>query len=106
MAKYIEKDAFLRQYGPCNPEVFEKPEHANGWNALLSAVETFSPADVEPVRHGRWYAMRYVSGVLEGTKNDKCSVCGYERVYEDETYKTRYFFCPRCGSKMDLEEPE
>ena len=49
-------------------------------------------ADVAPVRHGRW--------------NDwevfwkECSCCRYRT---RKINAREYFFCPKCGAKMDLE---
>lgn len=48
--------------------------------------------DVEPVRHGRW--------------NDwevfwkECSCCGYRT---QKINAREYFFCPKCGTKMNEE---
>ena len=56
-----------------------------------------------PVRHGRWEAMHYEGGILDGTNFDKCSVCGYERIFEDEKLKTAFNYCPNCGARMDGE---
>ena len=47
-------------------------------------------ADVAPVRHGRWE--RY------GRNLGECSNCG-------EIVNIRYNYCPNCGARMDLEEP-
>ena len=59
------------------------------------------PADVAPVRHGRWEEMHYEGGILDGTNFDRCSVCGYERVFDDPAFKTVFKYCPNCGAKMD-----
>ena len=67
----------------------------------VKILNQFPVADVAPVRHGRWEAMHYEGGILDGTNFDKCSVCGYERVFEDENLKTEFVYCPSCGAKMD-----
>ena len=54
-----------------------------------------------PVRHGRWVEMHYEGGILDGTNFDRCSVCGYERVFDDPALKTVFKYCPNCGAKMD-----
>ena len=59
--------------------------------------------EISRVRHGRWETMHYEGGILDGTNFDKCSVCGYERVFENENLKTAFVYCPKCGTKMDLE---
>ena len=57
--------------------------------------------DVAPVRHGEWEEMHYEGGILDGTNFDRCSVCGYERVFDDPALKTVFKYCPNCGAKMD-----
>ena len=54
-----------------------------------------------PVRHGRWKEMHYEGGILDGTNFDRCSVCGYERVFDDPALKTVFKYCPNCGCRMD-----
>lgn len=93
-----------------NPETYS--EFNNGWESacdyILSRLETAKPADVEPVRHGRW----------EGYTHSR--YCGMDE-YGDPIYRdgTVYYcsnpkcrrktvvkekFCPSCGTKMNLEE--
>ena len=67
----------------------------------VKILNQFPAADVAPVRHGRWESMHYEGGILDGTNFDKCSVCGYERIFEDEKLKTAFNYCPNCGAKMD-----
>ena len=55
------------------------------------------------VVHGRWKEMHYEGGILDGTNFDRCSVCGYERVFNDPALKTVFKYCPNCGAKMDSE---
>lgn len=62
-------------------------------------------ADVAPIRQGHWDQMCYHGGILDGTENDKCSVCGFERVVSDRRLKVRFNYCPNCGAKM-VEEVE
>ena len=69
----------------------------------IGLIDHIPAADVAPVRHGRWEAMHYEGGILDGTNFDKCSVCGYERIFEDEKLKTAFNYCPNCGTLMDLE---
>ena len=57
--------------------------------------------DAAPVRHGRWKEMHYEGGILDGTNFDRCSICGYERFFDDPALKTVFKYCPNCGAKMD-----
>lgn len=93
MAEYIKKDELLK----FKADVYDEDGH------LLYAVPTgcivaMPPADVAPVRHGRW--MR---------ENNR--VKSYIRICS-ECRKTAYFcgtgcsynYCPNCGAKMDGTE--
>ena len=57
--------------------------------------------DAVEVVHGRWKEMHYEGGILDGTNFDRCSVCGYERVFDAPEFKTVFKYCPNCGAKMD-----
>lgn len=54
------------------------------------------PADVAPVRHGRWEHHYHDSGSPIDDKwyCSECNMCnGHKRTW----------YCPNCGAKMDLE---
>lgn len=60
------------------------------YDALMDAedaIDDLPPADVAPVRHGRWE---------ECGKTWWCSECGFET-------GLRWDYCPDCGAKMDEE---
>ena len=65
------------------------------------AIRAAPTVDAVPVRHGRWKEMHYEGGILDGTNFDRCSICGYERVFDDPALKTVFKYCPNCGTKMD-----
>ena len=110
MPEYIEKWSVVnrlidlenefQQYKPFHG--FEHAMYRKICEAEIAIGKTPS-ADVTPVRHGRWETMHYVGGILDGTNFDKCSVCGYKRIFEDEKLKTAFKYCPNCGAKMDGE---
>ena len=65
-------------------------------NGLLRAIR---PADVAPVRHGRWIEL-----AMKG--EFKCSVCGRGSKSENtfQLIPTVYWnYCPNCGARMDGE---
>ena len=64
-------------------------------------IEAAPTVDAVEVVHGRWEEMHYEGGILDGTNFDRCSVCGYERVFDDPEFKTVFKYCPNCGAKMD-----
>ncbi len=55
-------------------------------------------ADVAEVKHGKWIKCSVI----------KCSVCGScTDIQSDEAYEKfieSYYYCPVCGSKLDLED--
>lgn len=90
MAEYIERGTALMKL------------MQDGCSAKnLQSISDIPGSDVAPVVHGRWEPMHYDGGILDGTNFDKCSVCGHERVFEDENLKTAFVYCPKCGAKMD-----
>ncbi len=60
-----------------------------GLLAASNELNNISPADVIPVRHGRWLHRK--NGVAY------CSECEIDAVEDGTEY------CPNCGAKMDLE---
>ena len=103
MAKYINLEELMKF--PIRLDHYDK-EHGNehfiyGIETVLEYAENLPAADVAPVRHGRWEEMHYEGGILDGTNFDRCSVCGYERVFDDPALKTVFKYCPNCGAKMD-----
>ena len=103
MAKYINLEELMKF--PIRQNHYDK-EHGNehfiyGIETVLEYAEDLPAADVAPVRHGRWEEMHYEGGILDGTNFDRCSVCRYERVFDDPALKTVFKYCPNCGAKMD-----
>lgn len=67
---------------------------------ILYAASEEKPADVAPVRHGRWEFLgpnRLAGDCMCGT----CSFCKVRCKYIVNQY-----ICPSCGAMMDLEVPE
>ena len=82
---------------PKQPETYS--EYNQGWNDacdyIRGRLERKYPADVEPVRHGRWVEKeKYTFGIMYD-----CSLC--ENRILDNGHPWNY--CPNCGAKMDLE---
>ena len=83
MDEYIKRDyaidAVLDVY-------YDTPDIDLSGEKFEAAILKIPPADVAPVRHGRW--KRY------GRNLGECSNCG-------EIVNIRYNYCPNCGAKMD-----
>ena len=107
MAKYIDREALVEWLkriplkdlsdgrGLCRV-IFE-----DDFKRAIKKIPKGIIADVAPVRHRRWEEMHYEGGILDGTNFDRCSICGYERVFDDPALKTVFKYCPNCGAKMD-----
>ena len=85
MAEYIKReyavDAVLDVY-------YDTPDIDLSGEKFEAAIFKIPPADVVPVRHGRW--IKHDDGVFT------CSECGNAESNESH-------FCRYCGAKMDLE---
>lgn len=93
-----------------NPKQLETySEYTQGWNDacdyIRGKLEEEKPADVEPVRHGRWQVVYPDGASCEGAALRTmyallvCSECG-------KTFELMRMGKPRyctCGAKMDLE---
>ena len=106
MAEYIEREALRDELLNISIDISNLYNCGilEGLDRATKRLNEQPAADVTPVRHGRWETMHYVGGILDGTNFDKCSVCGYKRIFEDEKLKTAFKYCPNCGAKMDGTE--
>ncbi len=110
MTEYIEREAAIciAEYAedehpykvPQVPETYS--DYNQGWCDacvyIREKLEGSEAADVEPVRHGRWY--------WDCDGYCRCSECkqktpSYEHDNALEAVLT--MFCPKCGAKMDSE---
>ena len=74
---------------------------------VIYALQTMLPADVAPVRHGRWIVgeqmpMHDIKGNLSWGNWYTCNQCEF-KTYAIERHITQYNYCPNCGAKMDEE---
>lgn len=87
---------------PQKPETYS--EYNQGWNDacdyIRDRLEREKPADVKPVRHGRWNRP-YISWFFPLKIRNPycfCTYCGHPIKPRKATD-----YCPNCGAKMDLE---
>ena len=89
MAEYIEREAIKYEQwlvGPlCQPIMVVRKK----------TIDSITAADVYPVRHGRWIAIKVPNEWDKG----QCSEC--RSIFNSSVWGTNY--CPNCGAKMDLE---
>lgn len=96
MAEYIERESAIEA-------IMSDPPDAHYPNWYADKIKAIPAADVAPVRHGRWEKWN-------GDDRHHCTVCEcYANAERDSYGYIAYEFldnyCPNCGSKMDLEEP-
>lgn len=96
MSEYIEREALMRNLKHFAPEQL---------TPLIKSLIQKQPAeDVVEVRHGKWKLKQYEGGILDGEIYDECSICEYQRFFDDIRFKTAFNYCPNCGAKMDGKE--
>lgn len=96
MAEYIEREALMRNLKQFAPEQLTP--------LIESLIQKQPAADVVEVRHGKWKLKQYEGGILDGEIYDECSICEYQRFFDDIRFKTAFNYCPNCGAKMDGKE--
>ena len=72
------------------------------WLAELREIkQERTPADVAPVRHGRWIEP---SRLYYGAKQYECSLCYSDTFWKKHSITEKYPHCPNCGATMNLED--
>lgn len=99
MAEYIEREATC---GDCiHACLCEHDASIPLFNRENKAYcGNFFPADVAPVRHGRWEARADAFGFV------RCSACKDCNIYDEWADGEKWLYCPSCGARMDLEVSE
>lgn len=110
MIDLIDRSEVLYKFAEILPEAdslewYEqaKPEEVKDLvDELYSIVLSVNRVDAQPVKHGRWIK---VNGKYGGNFGCKCSNCGSRIRYANSISKISnnsfYWYCPKCGSKMD-----
>ena len=97
MAKYIEREAILREIE--RRESLMVGDKLVSVDAMKSFIKNRPAADVAPVRHGRWTQEVHVGDCCY-----RCSECQFLR---DAYLLDIGNYCPNCGAKMDeSDEPK
>lgn len=92
MSEYIEKEAAIDAvHGEFDECLVWDTSGLETANVVENILDTIPPADVRPVKHGKWI----VKTDSEGKTYGVCSRCGYEQ------YAGHLKYCPECGGKMD-----
>ena len=94
MDEYIKRecavDAVLDVY-------YDTPDIDLSCEKFEAAIFKIPPADVAPVRHGRWIEP---SRLYYGAKQYECSLCCSDTFWNKHSITEKYPHCPNCGAKM------
>lgn len=93
--EYIRRqDALERFYDSISGVPASSVEHVSEYaNKMMRRIQNIEPADVVPVRHGRWIKEYRAKGQVA----NMCTECGGETGRVSK-------YCSNCGAKMDGEE--
>lgn len=94
MDKYIEKQAARPDEFCVGVSCQECPflkDPIKGGCRVDDFIMAIPPADVKPVKYGKWIVRTDSEGKTYGV----CSCCGYKQ------YAGHLKYCPECGGKMD-----
>lgn len=96
MDEYIDREAAIES-------IMSEPPDAHYPQWYADKIKAISAADVAPVVHGQWEKWngddRHHCTVCECYANAERDSCGYI------AYEFLDNYCPNCGARMDLEEP-
>ena len=91
MAEYIKKDELLK----FKADVYDEDGHVL-YAVLTGCIIAMPPADVAPVRHGRW-----------NDGDPYCPICRKDKfrgLDADIWADWKPDYCPNCGAKMDSHD--
>ena len=99
MAEYIERGTLMRRIKEIHCaecDSYHGVRCRACWvDDTLGYIDSEPAADVAPVRHGRWIAIKVPNEWDKG----QCSEC--RLIFNSSVWGTNY--CPNCGAKMDLD---
>lgn len=90
MSEYISRDAAK--------QILSRLLVKDAAECACNLVDCVLPADVEPVRRGRWEEYVEHDEDWGDRRWDKCSLCGAQY-----SFGRVALYCPNCGAKMDSE---
>ena len=90
MAEYIDREAILSEIE--RREALMVGDKRISVDAMKHFIKNRPAADVAPVRHGRWIAIKVPNEWDKG----QCSEC--RSIFNSSVWGTNY--CPNCGADM------
>lgn len=105
MTDYISREELIEEIEEeieAGDETLDEDVWINrGLRIAIKDIRKHETADVQPVRHGRWFP--------SGRDNDynsylRCSRCEHEIVMYRDSEKKPPNYCENCGARMDGEQ--
>ena len=100
MSDYIDRQAAIAYAISGRIRALPTSEDGEDWirtEEVKQSLLNVPPAEVEPVKHGRW------TPVINGRGGFECSIChSYAPSYQDGV-EWLSLYCPNCGAKMEKE---
>lgn len=97
MKEYIEKAAVEEMLE--NAQIISDGEYC-GYCTEDVNLNAIPAADVVEVRHGRW-VFDHMTG--DWSYYSRCSECGHQEFFANESVEKRHKYCFSCGARMDKE---
>lgn len=113
MAEYINKLLLIKliEDADCDVMADYGYEYGTEWgfsrDSIKNIIRNYPPADVAPVKHGKWLNFYNDFSVAECSECAECFEVSPDQDPEKEffeAFKEFYNYCPNCGAKMDLED--
>lgn len=101
MSRYIDRDLLVDKLPVVDANCKKKITLVGAVRDFIEIIFDMPEVDVVEAKHGEWEIGHYESGIFDGTNFERCSICQFERLFEDINLKTTFSYCPNCGAKMD-----
>lgn len=99
MKEYIERERLKETFHADLQSLQSVDEHT--MNLILIEIDEAPAADVAPVRHGIWI-FDHMTG--EWSYYSRCSECGHQEFFTNDSVEKRHKYCYSCGARMDGKE--
>lgn len=100
MAEYIEREALDKALTAA--AINDENKNCNTWSNAIGVLYNLPAADVAPVVHGRWRALRK----YDGRRTYRCSACGRTIRLSLAIDINEYAPYCNCGARMDGDDDD
>lgn len=99
MKEYIDRERLKEAFHADLQSLQSVDEHT--MSLILIEIDEAPAADVAPVRHERWI-FDHMTG--EWSYYSRCSECGHQEFFANDSVEKRHKYCYSCGARMDGKE--